>query len=112
MSDFVEQCRQEWKRLGVPDPLAEEMAAALAGGREAPCGRASGRGAARWRWHGSAGIVKLRCGNCGRVMAETAYGFRCVRCNRWRPSMTGAPIPASSPDGMPPSPKGNPAQRG
>ena len=27
MSDFVEQCLQEWKRLGVPDPLAEEMAA-------------------------------------------------------------------------------------
>jgi hypothetical protein len=30
MSDFVEQCRQEWKRLGVPGPLAEEMAADLA----------------------------------------------------------------------------------
>ncbi|HXY80301.1 MAG TPA: hypothetical protein VEH55_02945 [Gaiellaceae bacterium] len=30
MSDFVELCRQEWKRLGVPDPLAEEMAADLA----------------------------------------------------------------------------------
>ena len=30
MSDFVVQCRQEWKRLGVPDPLAEEMAADLA----------------------------------------------------------------------------------
>ena len=29
MSDFVEQCRAEWKRLGVPDPLAEEMAADL-----------------------------------------------------------------------------------
>ena len=30
MSDFVEQCRAEWRRLGVPDPLAEEMAADLA----------------------------------------------------------------------------------
>jgi hypothetical protein len=30
MSDFVEQCRGEWKRLGVPDPLAEEMAEDLA----------------------------------------------------------------------------------
>src|SRR5262245_8507637 len=30
MSDFVEQCRREWERLGVPDPLAEEMAADLA----------------------------------------------------------------------------------
>ncbi len=29
MSDFVEQCLREWKRLGVPDPLAEEMAADL-----------------------------------------------------------------------------------
>jgi hypothetical protein len=30
MSDFVDQCRHEWKRLGVPDPRAEEMAADLA----------------------------------------------------------------------------------
>jgi hypothetical protein len=30
VSDFVEQCRREWKRLGVPDPPAEEMAADLA----------------------------------------------------------------------------------
>ncbi len=30
MSDFVEQCRTEWKRLGVPDSIAEEMAADLA----------------------------------------------------------------------------------
>ena len=30
MSDFVDQCRQEWRRLGVPDPLAAEMAADLA----------------------------------------------------------------------------------
>jgi hypothetical protein len=30
MSDFVQQCRREWRRLGVPDPLAEEMATDLA----------------------------------------------------------------------------------
>lgn len=30
MSDFVEQCRTEWNRLGVPDSIAEEMAADLA----------------------------------------------------------------------------------
>jgi hypothetical protein len=30
MSDFVQQCRMEWKRLRVPDPLAEEMATDLA----------------------------------------------------------------------------------
>jgi hypothetical protein len=30
MSDFVQQCRMEWKRLRVPDQLAEEMAADLA----------------------------------------------------------------------------------
>lgn len=29
MSDFVEQCRREWRRLNVPGPLAEEMAADL-----------------------------------------------------------------------------------
>lgn len=30
MTDFVDRCRREWKTLGVPDPLAEEMAADLA----------------------------------------------------------------------------------
>jgi hypothetical protein len=30
MNEFVEQCRREWKRLRVPDPLADEMAADLA----------------------------------------------------------------------------------
>jgi len=30
VSDFVEQCRREWRRLDVPDPLADEMAADLA----------------------------------------------------------------------------------
>jgi hypothetical protein len=30
MSEFVEQCRREWRRLGVAGPLAEEMAADLA----------------------------------------------------------------------------------
>ena len=30
MNQFVEQCRLEWKRLGVPDPVADEMAADLA----------------------------------------------------------------------------------
>ena len=29
MNDFVEQCRREWKRLGVPDSVAEEMATEL-----------------------------------------------------------------------------------
>jgi hypothetical protein len=29
MNDFIERCRQEWKRLGVPDPVAEEMATDL-----------------------------------------------------------------------------------
>lgn len=26
MIEFVEECRKEWKRLGVPDPIANEMA--------------------------------------------------------------------------------------
>jgi hypothetical protein len=30
MSEFVEECRREWKRLRVPDPIANEMAADLA----------------------------------------------------------------------------------
>ncbi len=29
MIEFIEQCRGEWKRLGVPDPIANEMAADL-----------------------------------------------------------------------------------
>jgi hypothetical protein len=30
MSDFVAECRREWKRLRVPDPVADEMAGELA----------------------------------------------------------------------------------
>lgn len=30
MNDFIEQCRREWRRLGVSDPLADEMATELA----------------------------------------------------------------------------------
>jgi hypothetical protein len=30
MSEFLEACRREWRRLGVPDPIAAEMAADLA----------------------------------------------------------------------------------
>jgi hypothetical protein len=30
VNEFVEECRSEWKRLGVPDPVANEMAADLA----------------------------------------------------------------------------------
>lgn len=30
MNQFVEECRSEWKRLGVADPVANEMAAELA----------------------------------------------------------------------------------
>ena len=29
MIEFIEECRREWKRLGVPDPIANEMAADL-----------------------------------------------------------------------------------
>jgi hypothetical protein len=29
VSEFVEECRREWKRLGVPDPIANEMAVDL-----------------------------------------------------------------------------------
>jgi hypothetical protein len=29
VNDFVEECRREWRRLGVADPIADEMAADL-----------------------------------------------------------------------------------
>jgi hypothetical protein len=29
MNEFIEECRREWQRLGVPDPVANEMAADL-----------------------------------------------------------------------------------
>ena len=29
MIEFIEECRREWKRLGVPDPISNEMAADL-----------------------------------------------------------------------------------
>jgi hypothetical protein len=29
VNEFIEECRKEWRRLGVPDPVANEMAADL-----------------------------------------------------------------------------------
>src|SRR5579863_1303412 len=29
VNNFVDECRREWRRLGVPDPVANEMAADL-----------------------------------------------------------------------------------
>jgi hypothetical protein len=29
VNEFIEECRKEWRRLGVPDPIANEMAADL-----------------------------------------------------------------------------------
>lgn len=40
MSDFLDACRREWRRLGVPDPIAGEMAADL----EADLGQAEAEG--------------------------------------------------------------------
>src|SRR5213078_3798596 len=40
VNEFVEECRREWKRLGVPDPVANEMAADL----EADLGEAEAEG--------------------------------------------------------------------
>jgi hypothetical protein len=73
MSDFVEQCREEWRRLGVPDPAAEEMAADLAsdlGEAEADGVSAEellGRSAFDPRsfaasWAGERGIIPARAG--------------------------------------------------
>jgi hypothetical protein len=41
VNEFVEECRREWKRLGVPDPVANEMAADL----EADLAEAAAEGA-------------------------------------------------------------------
>jgi hypothetical protein len=49
MNDFIEQCRREWKRLGVPDLLAEEMAADLA----SDLGEAEGEGISAEEYLGS-----------------------------------------------------------
>jgi hypothetical protein len=35
VNEFVEECRREWRRLGVPDPIANEMAADLTADIEA-----------------------------------------------------------------------------
>lgn len=73
MSDFVEQCRAEWKRLGVPESIAEEMAADLASDiREAEADGVSveellGSSASDPRafaasWATERGLVKMRRG--------------------------------------------------
>ena len=56
MSDFVEQCRLEWRRLGVPDPLAEEMAAELASDLR----EAEAEGVSAEEFLGSVPLIRVR----------------------------------------------------
>lgn len=84
MSDFVEQCRTEWKRLGVPDSIAEEMAADLASDiREAESDGVSveeliGSSASDPRafaasWATERGIVPVRSGRANNRRGRLAH---------------------------------------
>ena len=56
MNDFVEQCRREWKRLRVPEPVANEMASDLTADlkeAEAEC-----VALLRWKSLGSTSVLK------------------------------------------------------
>jgi len=84
MSDFVEQCRREWRRLNVPDPLAEEMAADLASDlREAEADGVSaeeflGSSAFDARsfaasWAAERGIIPAPAGRANRPLVLVAF---------------------------------------
>jgi hypothetical protein len=82
MNQFVEECRREWKRLRVPDDVADEMAAELAGdlqqatlegaapadllGRSASDPRAFARA-----WADERGVTSAR--RVGRVLAFCVF---------------------------------------
>jgi hypothetical protein len=71
VNPFVEECRREWKRLRVPDPVADEMAAELAAdlaeaeaeGASAEDVLGSGAADARWfaaSWAAERGVIPAR----------------------------------------------------
>jgi hypothetical protein len=71
VNEFVEECRREWRRLRVPDPVANEMAADLAVDLEeaeaegVPAEEVLGRGAADPRsfaasWATERGVIQPR----------------------------------------------------
>jgi hypothetical protein len=71
VNEFVEECRREWKRLGVPDPVAKEMADELvadlaeAEAEGAPAEEVLGVGAAdprsfAARWASERGVIQER----------------------------------------------------
>ena len=82
MNDFVDQCRVEWKRLGVPDPVADEMAAELtadldeAAAEGVPAVEVLGAGAYDPRafaasWAAERGVVSPSDGWAGRLPRRT-----------------------------------------
>lgn len=77
MNEFVEECRREWRRLGVPDRVIEEMAAELAADLEeaeadgVSAGEALGRGASDARsfaadWATERGVTRQAALSTGR----------------------------------------------
>src|SRR5216117_2378289 len=94
MTDFVEQCLREWRRLHVPDSVADEMAAELAADLEEARVEGMtpedvlGSGAADPRsfaaaWAAELGVVPLRKRGAPRAVllaALAALGNRNRRC--------------------------------
>lgn len=90
MSEFVEQCRREWRRLGVAGPLAEEMAADLASDLEeadaegVSAGEYLGRSASDPRlfaasWASERGVIPAPVGReKGRRTPFALVAFTCL----------------------------------
>lgn len=82
MSEFVDECRREWRRLGVPDPVANEMAADLTADLE----EAEAEG----------GSPEDVLGNSAFDPRRFAAAWAVAR------GVTGPPVPESSPKWRPP----------
>ena len=123
MNPFVEECRREWKRLGVPDAVANEMAADLSvdlaeaeadgtsaeevlgtGVFDAPAFAAA--------WAAERGVITVAAAERADAHATVARAVRDRGLRARRSRRPGAGAPAAADRLGAPWPSGRPSTRG
>jgi len=81
VNEFVEECRREWRRLGVPDPVANEMAADLTADLE----EAEAEGGSPEDVLGNSAFDPRRFAAAWAVARGVTGALTSDRRSRWRP---------------------------
>jgi hypothetical protein len=88
VNEFVDECRREWQRLGVPDPVANEMAADLTADLE----EAAAEGGSPEDVLGNSAFDPRRFAAAWAIARGVTSQPTLERPTRWRPSLAVALI--------------------